>query len=109
MEPKRLTPRVARYVQAIEQARLEGYTWEEIFDVLSSEIPLHTWGQLRQAFLRAQKAMADGRLSPQQLPLLKRELPQKNRSNFGTLTEAQDNEDPEQFMAKFQIGQKEQK
>ena len=109
MEPKRLTPRIARYVRAIEQARLEGYTWEEIFDVLSSEVSLHTWGQLRQAFLRAQKAIADGRLSPQQIPLRKRELPPEIRSNFEVSEETLDNEDPEQLMARFRIGKKEGK
>ncbi|MCR1346421.1 hypothetical protein NRY68_11710 [Acidithiobacillus ferrooxidans] len=109
MEPKRLTPRVARYVRAIEQARLEGYTWDEIFDVLSSEVSLHTWGQLRQAFLRAQKAMADGRLSPQQIPLPKYELQPETRSNFEAPAEARDNEDPEQLMARFRIGKKEEK
>lgn len=71
-KPRRLTAQVAPYLEAITQARNDGYTWQEIHAALLPSLPALEgggWRRLWEATKRARRALEDGRLSPKQLPL----------------------------------------
>lgn len=68
-EPGRIFVKVARYHDAIQAARLEGYTWKELLAALSPLTGVKDERRLADAFKRAARSIADGRLSPKQLPL----------------------------------------
>lgn len=63
--PKMMTARVAAYRDAIDSARADGLTWNEIALLIGVENGI----KLRQAFVRAKAGIESGRLAPQQRPL----------------------------------------
>ncbi|MHB1516251.1 MAG: hypothetical protein ACYCVY_11215 [Acidiferrobacteraceae bacterium] len=69
MKPDRLTPLIARHVDAITTAKLEGVTWRQLAGLFGVDDDA-----IRAAFNRARKGLACGRYVVQQLPLP--ELPQ---------------------------------
>ena len=64
MGPNRLTPRVARHVDAIAIARREGVTWKQIAALFDA-----TADTVRLAYARARAGLAAGRYVVQQMPL----------------------------------------
>lgn len=64
-----LTARVAAYLEGIETARRNGESWRDIFERIASELDLATWQQLWEATKRARRAVATGRLAPDQKKL----------------------------------------
>lgn len=63
--PKMMTARVAAYRDAIDSARADGLTWNEIALLIGVENGI----KLRQAVVRAKAGIESGRLAPQQRPL----------------------------------------
>jgi hypothetical protein len=80
--PKIMTARVAAYKDAIELARTQGLTWNEI----ASMIGIDNGIKLRRAFVRALAGIESGRLAPRQIsltPMVRSEIPDKSRAITG--------------------------
>ena len=65
MKPDRLTPLIARHVDAIAIAKQEGVTWRQIAALFGGVGD----DAIRAAFNRARKGLSCGRYVVQQLPL----------------------------------------
>lgn len=78
------TALVAAYVNAIERARKNGWTWNEVLSVIPDDVA-STREQLRHAYLRAVRRINKGNLDPDQIP-----LPQAGPSSLAS-KEAQTN------------------
>lgn len=79
--------RIARYTDSISVARKNGYTWKELVEVLTPATGVKNERRLADAYKRAVKAIDDGRLSPQQLPLPREGESKSNRPKAQALSD----------------------
>ena len=109
MEPNRLTPRIARHVDAIAIARLAGVTWQQIATLFGT-----TADTLRLAYARARAGLASGRYVVQQMPLPEppavsrdtpADAPARQEAKSGAAASTQHRQSTKEFLASLeQIG-----